>query len=228
MKIGTRESHPAADVFPLLEGDEYEEFRNGIKEHGLLNEIWIDTKGRILDGRNRERACLEIGVEPRYRVYNGDDPIGFIWEQNDHRRHSTVSVRAMSAAKLATLSRGQRISKSAPGADLTQADAAKLMGVGERTVQRAAAVLENATPEVVEQVQTGKLSLKDAEAIVRPQRERPVPAPSDPRARDLATWAVDAFKSAGCSVRYENTTNEHAAFRVAIGGRVYRVEVIAE
>jgi hypothetical protein len=42
-----------------------------IKTHGLRLPIWLHTDGSILDGRNRYRACLEAGIEPRYQVWDG-------------------------------------------------------------------------------------------------------------------------------------------------------------
>ena len=66
-----------------------------------------DRKARktsvILDGRNRIRACLADGVEPRFVEFAGDDPIAFIISANIERRHLDESMRAMRAARLATL-----------------------------------------------------------------------------------------------------------------------------
>jgi len=50
------EFHPAANIFPLLEGDEFEAFKADVKRHGQRETIWT-FEGKILDGRNRHRAC---------------------------------------------------------------------------------------------------------------------------------------------------------------------------
>jgi hypothetical protein len=60
--------HPVADLFPLIEGDAFTELVQDIRTNGLLHEIILTPDGTaIVDGRNRERACHEGRVDPRYR-----------------------------------------------------------------------------------------------------------------------------------------------------------------
>jgi ParB-like chromosome segregation protein Spo0J len=63
------EHHPAAALFPLLpvDGPEFGELVNDIGEHGLLQPIVLH-EGKILDRRNRYRACQHAGVEPRFEI----------------------------------------------------------------------------------------------------------------------------------------------------------------
>ena len=78
--------HSCATLFPLLEGEDLAALADDIRAHGLREPIWL-YEGLILDGRNRERACKMVAVEPRYVQYTGDDPIGFSWSMNGARRH---------------------------------------------------------------------------------------------------------------------------------------------
>lgn len=206
-------------------GPEYEALRDDIKARGLDMPIVLDLKDRILDGRNRARACEETGVEPHYRVYNGDDPIGFVLGANLHRRHLNESQRALVATKLSQLGRGQRIQKDETGksAALTQEEAAEKLNVSERQVRKARAVLEQAEPETIAAIERGELSLNAAEEKHRPAVEE---RPADARA--LASMIVGALKNSGCSTRYVNTTADYAEVVIARDGRAYRLELRAQ
>ncbi len=92
-------SHPAAELFPVLIGKEYEAFKADIEANGLLESIWTCDE-MILDGRNRYRACNELDIEPTFRKYKGDSPITFACSMNVQRRQLTKSQLANIAVKL--------------------------------------------------------------------------------------------------------------------------------
>src|SRR5262245_41055019 len=99
--------HPLANVFPLIEGAEFEELVADITANGQ-NEPIVLHEEMILDGRNRYRACIAAEVEPSLAPYRGDDPLSFVISANLRRRHLDESQRAMVAAKLATMKQGAR------------------------------------------------------------------------------------------------------------------------
>ncbi len=78
------EPHEAADAFPMMESGRFEELKADIEEKGLLVPITI-CEGRILDGRNRYKACRELGIEPSMRTFEGD-PWAYVWSMNGQRR----------------------------------------------------------------------------------------------------------------------------------------------
>jgi hypothetical protein len=86
--------HPIADMFPLMEGKEFDELVGDIQRRGLGFPIVI-FEGQIIDGRNRARACQRAGVEPRYSQFEGkaEDVPRFIVSANIHRRHLKPEIR---------------------------------------------------------------------------------------------------------------------------------------
>ena len=69
--------HPLANVFPLLEGEEFDALVADIAASGLCEAVWL-YEGQILDGRNRYRACQRLGRDCATRDYSGHDPLGFV------------------------------------------------------------------------------------------------------------------------------------------------------
>jgi N6-adenosine-specific RNA methylase IME4/ParB-like chromosome segregation protein Spo0J len=163
--------HPLAGIFPLMEGAEFDALVADIKANGLVEPIVV-FEDRILDGRNRYRACEAAGVEPTFAVYQGDDPIAYVVSLNLRRRHLDESQRAIVAAKLATLRDGQR-------ADLVEGlpigRASALLNVGERTVARAREVIDGGASELIHAVEQGVVSVSAAADIatqpIEEQRE---------------------------------------------------------
>jgi len=90
--------HPAADLFPLVDGEEFAELCHDIKERGLQQPITVWKDGTLLDGRNRLLACHETLQEVIFDRYEGGDPVQFSISANLHRRHLTPSQRNMTGA----------------------------------------------------------------------------------------------------------------------------------
>lgn len=156
------DAHPAAELFPMMSAQEYAGLLEDIRQHGLREPIVVDSKTKtILDGRNRYRACRESLRVPEFEWYDGDDPTGYVVSLNLHRRHLNESQRAMIAARLANLPSGARTDLAPIGAR-SQKDAAKMLNVGERSVERAATVLREGTAEMVAAVDAGHVAVSAA------------------------------------------------------------------
>ena len=94
--------HPAADIFPLMEGEEFKALVADIKHRGLIHRIKL-LGGKILDGRNRYRACLAAGLKPTasdYEPLPAVDPVMYVVSANIHRRHLTAKQKRELIAKL--------------------------------------------------------------------------------------------------------------------------------
>jgi DNA-binding NarL/FixJ family response regulator len=83
--------HEAADKYPMIEGEAFAAFKADIKANGQVMPIYIQN-GLIIDGRNRQKACAELGIEPIYQEIEGD-PHELADSLNLHRRHLTKDQR---------------------------------------------------------------------------------------------------------------------------------------
>ncbi len=160
------EFHEIANVFPLIEGAEFKELVADIAANGLREPI-ILLDGKILDGRNRYRACVEAGVEPRSVAYSGADPVAFVVSLNLRRRHLNEGQRAWVAAQIASLGKGRPAEQNPSIDGLKQADAAALLNVSVPSVQRATVVRDHAVPELQAKVASGSVAPSTASDIAR-------------------------------------------------------------
>ena len=64
--MSRRETHPTADLFPALDAVTYEQLKADIEKNGQLEPIWLDKDGKIIDGRHRYQACLDLKIEPDF------------------------------------------------------------------------------------------------------------------------------------------------------------------
>lgn len=177
MKLGEYESHPFADVFPMLDDTAHHALVEDIRAHGLNEPIEL-YGGKVLDGRNRLKACIEAGVTPRFerdKRANDREALAYVVSANLHRRHLNESQRAMVAARIATLRHGgdRRSDQAANLPVETQHEAADMLSVGDRSVRSARKVQEHAAPEVAALVDAGKLAVSAAAQLVgRPVEEQ--------------------------------------------------------
>ena len=97
--------HPLAGIFPLIDGKPYQDLMADILKHGVREPVWL-FEGKILDGRNRYRAAVAMGVDCPVQEYTGQDATAFVISLNLHRRHLSETQRGMVAAKLANMKHG--------------------------------------------------------------------------------------------------------------------------
>lgn len=177
----TLQPHPYADIFPMIFGDEFEQLKADIKANGVQN-MGLLFEGKILDGRNRYKACCELGIENQMNwqeVELGEpeevakfDPGQYVLSQNLYRRHLTESQRGMVAAALANLKHGgdrgnQHTGGKGPIGPLADSikEASEKCKVGTTTTKRAKNVIKNGCKELQQLVKDGKLSVSKAEEI---------------------------------------------------------------
>jgi len=178
--------HPAADVFPLLSAVELKQLADDIAKRGLMHPILV-FEGKILDGRNRYKACQIAKVEPTYQILDlkqvGPSAIEFVVSQNLRRRQMNPSQTAMAAAvamptwiaegkkrSISNLRRGknnpEKIPISSRGASASRLS--KIFGVSSRYIT-AAVKLNRHAKDLAKRVFEGELPITGALRICREQ-----------------------------------------------------------
>lgn len=168
----TMKSHEYANIFPMMSDVEIARLAEDIKERGLLDPI-ITLDGKILDGRNRFKACQVGDTEPRFNEYSGDDPLAFVISHNLHRRHLDESQRGMVAAKLANMKEGRPETSPNGLVKVTQKQAAEMLNVGVNTLKRAKKAIDDGIPELADMVASGEIKASTASDVAKlPEEEQ--------------------------------------------------------
>lgn len=201
----THELHPLCTLFPRMSDAEFTALRGDIRTHGQREPIML-LDGKVLDGGNRYRACIEEGIEPFCENFPaGSDPVAYVLSVNLHRRHLSPGQQAAivaSAQDWATAQPAGRPEKSGNVAGLsTVAKRAAESGASERT-QRMADSVAKADPALARQVGRGEVSLPAAVAKVSgkaPAKPKPKEKPEVP-ANNPATLPDNCGASDGPSL----------------------------
>ena len=167
------EAHPAAEAFPMMEGKAFDEFVEDIKSNGLVEPIKL-LNDKIIDGRNRQSACIVAGVEPRYETLKLDDPISYVVSTNLRRRHLTTRQRSAIAAELANMKHGSnryegKVDGSNDPSTVSTKQAADMMGVSESSVKRSKKTMKE-DPEAHEAAKRGEKPVKEKTTKKKPRK----------------------------------------------------------
>lgn len=207
------EFHPLANLFPLIEGQAFDDLVADVKAKSLREKI-VMFEGKILDGRNRYRAAVAAGLidpsgetdmgnwDPRFFRHHqprkDGDPLAFVLSLNLHRRHLTTSQRAMIAAQIGRIGHGGNQSK-ASYEGLTLDARATQLSVGRASVERAEIVVDKGVPELCDAVKAGTVTVAAASGLA-----------TLPKDQQLA-----ALRSADADVLYKVLAEERARKQAA-------------
>lgn len=179
------EYHEAANLFPLDEST-IGELAEDIQKNTQREPIALIEEGgekKILDGRRRYLACQSKGISPMMTTVETDDPIAYVLSLNLHRRHLTETQRAYigtQAVDLYTKAAKERQKRGQFGvkdqvkpvaAHVQQPKgravekAAEQVGVSARSIYHMKNVVEKGSPELLEAVGKGQVSIRKAVKI---------------------------------------------------------------
>ena len=175
--------HEFAATFPQIESDEYEQFKASIKL-GQQSPV-LFFKGELLDGRNRLKACRELGIKTMAVEYSGEKTAyQLITDLNINRRHLTPGQRAAYGLRLlpaleqeaqgrkkaGVADHGENI-RSGRAVDLAGAQ----VGVNGRYIEDARTVA-NSSPELLQRLISGEITIPDAKKQIRQAKATPLQA----------------------------------------------------
>ena len=185
--------HEIAAIFPLMQDQEFEELKIDIKENGLRESIYIH-EDKIVDGRNRYRACQELGIQPKYEMWNKQGSlVAFIISLNLRRRHLTASQKAIVALNILPWLEKEAKERQVEGAKIggqtagsgrpkeknslveklpqpikdetkSRHQAGQAVGVSGRYISEAKKLREEA-PKIFKKIEEGRLTLQEGKQI---------------------------------------------------------------
>lgn len=162
----------ARELFPMLEDEEYQALKRDIAENGQREPIRV-CDGEILDGRNRFKACEELGIAPKIQNVSREevgDPIAYAMSLNFHRRHLKPHQKGAALASYmeAVGARKQQGRRKADETFPTLGKVAEKLGIPVQTASRqlqAAEDYQAAAPELRVKVDAGELTAAKAKAL---------------------------------------------------------------
>lgn len=166
------EFHPLADIFPMMSGSEFASLVEDIDKNGQIQPIFT-YQGKIIDGRNRYKACEKLNLAPMTIAWDGEESelIPFVLSLNLTRRHLNESQRSMVANKLANLEKHEKKSDTqicvSETPAVSQGDAAAMLSVSPRSVQHAKTVQETGSRELIDAVEKGEVAVSTAAFLAK-------------------------------------------------------------
>lgn len=180
------EIHPAAEIFPMMDAAALKELADDIKAHGQRD--WIELyEGKVIDGRNRIKACELAGEEPHYcEIEEEINPVEYVLSKNLFRRHLNESQRSMIGARAKgvyseeakerqkanggnkkSAKKSEAVNLPEPKKADARDQAAAAVNVSGKSIDHASTVLDRGSPELVAAVDAGTVAVSKAAKIAK-------------------------------------------------------------
>src|SRR6266404_3714624 len=163
--------HPAANIMPMSSQEDFQRMVEDIRVNGLRVPVVL-YKDKVLDGRNRLKACDKADVVPEFVNLEGEvDPISWVLSTNMSRRHLNASqvtavlldaedlIAKLKADATARRTAGTNLKELVPEGQVRDLLGA-LGGVSGRYIGEGKHTRQFASPEEWESIRRGDLSLR--------------------------------------------------------------------
>ena len=175
------EAHEHAAIFPMMAEKDFANLKEDIKANGLLEPI-ILFEDKILDGRNRHKACCELlndkdltyaVIKNKIKEFDGEDSTEYVISTNLFRRQLNESQRALVGAKILPHfqkktkenQEDQESSRANLHSGRSDGWAAKCVNVSARSVASAKAILDKDIPLLNDLVESGLMKVSTGETF---------------------------------------------------------------
>lgn len=182
----TYKIHPAAELFPMMDEPEFQRLKEDIRQNGLHESITL-WRNQLIDGRNRLRACDELGIQHDPNEIDDDaDPVKYVLSANLHRRHLNETQRSMVGGKVKNLyaeeakqrlrdgqkSGGRGKKKNSP-ANLPESNgdardkAGEAVNVSGKMIDHAVKVIESGNAPLIKACETAVIPVSLASSVIK-------------------------------------------------------------
>ena len=181
VSIDVLKVHPRnTEFFDDISGAEYEEFKNSIKEEGIISEIIVAPDMTIISGHQRYKAAKELGIKMipiriREDLIDEDKKLkvllaaNFGRSKNDDAKLRKVAVEYVRLCGYGHGEIGKNHSQNSQNENsekLTLEEIAKRLGTSKANLTRALSIERNLTESMKELLDTGVISKTVASDVI--------------------------------------------------------------
>jgi ParB/RepB/Spo0J family partition protein len=167
VSITSLKLHKDTEIFPRMGEEEFSALVEDIKEKGILDPLWVINGNEIIDGRHRFLAAKENKLEaiPVRYCKDKEKSLDIVLSSNMHRRHLSISQRAVIAARMVNSEVGHP-NQLSEFRQLTSEQAAKMFGISRDSIMEAKRFLKieesSEKEKLLNQVMSGQTTVNKA------------------------------------------------------------------
>ena len=172
--------HPRnTEFFDDISGSEYEEFKNSIKEEGIISEIIVSPDMTIISGHQRYKAAKELGIKIvpiriREDLIDEDKKLkvllaaNFGRSKNDDKKQRKVAVEYVKLCgyKHGEIGNGREKNSQVGNSKLSLNEIAKQLGTSKTNLTRALSIERNLTEPMKQLLDDGIISKTVASDLI--------------------------------------------------------------